>query len=55
MVPVDLYMQEGSWVTTGLRVLAIIVPSTHLSGLFNGEVVSTARGGEKLMSPWDNT
>lgn len=55
MVSVDLYMQEGSWVTTGLRVLAIIVPSTHLSGLFNGEVVSTARGGEKLMSPWDNT
>lgn len=50
-VPVDLYMQEGSWVTTGLMVFARKVPSTHLTGAIYGEVVSTTRGGEKLVSP----
>lgn len=48
---VDFYMQEGSWVTTGLMVFARKVPSTQLTGAINGEVVSTMRGGEKLVSP----
>lgn len=49
MVPVDLYM--GSWVTTGLRVFARIVPSSHLIGAIDGEVVYTVRKAERFTSP----
>ena len=55
MVLVDSYMQEGSGVTTGLRVFARTVPSTRSPGAVPGEVVSTVRVGEVLMSPRDDT
>lgn len=35
--PVDLYMQEGSWVTTGLRMAAHIGQVLARLGLFTGK------------------
>lgn len=49
MVLFDLYM--GSWVTTELRVFARIVPSAHLIGAADGEVVYTVREVERFTSP----
>lgn len=41
----------GSWVTTELRVFARIVPSAHLIGAADGEVVYTVREVERFTSP----